>query len=55
MIKPSERIGVAVDFDTSRKVLLDCVGTCVGSVATRTVVWTAPQGFFPFRLERGIS
>lgn len=54
MIEPSERVGVAIKFDALREVLLDCVGTRVGSVATRTVVWTVPHGLFPSRLERRI-
>ena len=54
MIEPSERIGVAVGFNTSRKVLLDCVGSCKGSVATRTVVLIVLRELFPFRLERRI-
>ena len=38
MIEPPQRVRVAVDLDTSREVLLDCVRTRVGSVATGTMV-----------------
>ena len=54
IIKPPQRLGVAVEIDASRKVLFDCCGVRIRSCVAKTVALRVFAGSSAFRLKRKI-